>query len=421
MKILTLSDVYFPRINGVSTSIATFHREFAACGHETLLIAPHYGGESRPEPGILRIPARRVPFDPEDRMMTTRAIYQEALRLRSGGFDVLHVQTPFLAHRSGLKLGRLLGLPVIESYHTYFEEYLSHYVPFAPRALMRLIARRFSRAQCHQVNCVVVPSTAMEETLRSYGVRTRIERIPTGLRMEEFAGADGARFRRRFGIAPERPTLVYVGRIAFEKNVGFLLRVLAEVRKVVPEVLLIFAGDGPAQPPLEQLAQRRGLSENILFAGYQTYGPELWDCYRAGDVFVFASRTETQGLVLLEAMALKVPVVSTAVMGTREVLAPGKGALIAEENVGDFTRKVLFLLRHSGVRRFFGAAARQYAERWSAPAMADRMLELYHELIDDASRRARGSVPRRVPLQAGDGCSRLLLPEGEGMLPPYFP
>ncbi len=189
-------------------------------------------------------------------------------------------------------------------------------------------------------------------------------------------------FERRHDIRTDRPTVAVIGRVAFEKNIGFLLDVLTRVRQTLPEVLLIIAGEGPARRALEQRAAHLRLQENTIFVGYLSRNGPLMDCYCAADAFVFASRTETQGLVLLEAMALGVPVVSTAVMGTGDVLREGEGAVIAQEDVGDFADKVLRVLCDGALRRELSAAGRRYAERWSAGACARRMLDLYRRLIE---------------------------------------
>ncbi|HYN76670.1 MAG TPA: glycosyltransferase, partial [Lamprocystis sp. (in: g-proteobacteria)] len=173
MRILMISDVYFPRVNGVSTSIQTFAREFAAKGHEVTLIAPDYGRDA-PEPfGVIRIPSRFLPVDPEDRVLRVRAVRRAGDRLVGRGFDLLHIHTPFIGHYSGLALARRLGLPTVETYHTFFEQYLDKYVPIIPSAWLRLAARRFSAAQCNDVDALVVPSNAMLAVLLRYGVRTR--------------------------------------------------------------------------------------------------------------------------------------------------------------------------------------------------------------------------------------------------------
>ena len=201
-------------------------------------------------------------------------------QLRRGQFDLIHIQTPFVAHYAGVLLSRRLGLTRVETYHTLFEEYLYHYVPFVPKSWMRALARRFSRNQCNNLDALVVPSGAVLEVLRTYGVSVPIEIIPTGIELDQLAGGDGAAFRARHGIATGRPTLVHVGRVAFEKNIDFLLRVLVSVRHRVPDVLLVIAGEGPARKHLRRLAVRLDIEESVLFVGYQDRKQALLDCYR---------------------------------------------------------------------------------------------------------------------------------------------
>ena len=387
-----LSDVYFPRVNGVSTSIQTFRNQLAQLGHESVLIAPAYGAGSSDESGILRIPSHRVLFDPEDRRMQLRSILQHLPELRRQHFDLIHIQTPFVAHYAGVLLSRRLSLPRVETYHTLFEEYLYHYVPFVPKSWMRALARRFSRNQCNNLDALVVPSGAVLEVLRAYGVSVPIEIIPTGIEREELVGGDGVAFRARHGIAPGRPTLVHVGRVAFEKNIDFLLRMLVRVRSRIPDVLLVIAGEGPALKHLRRLAARLCIAESALFVGYQDRKQALLDCYRAGDVFVFASHTETQGLVLLEAMALGVPVVASAIMGTKDILGPGKGALIARLDEVEFASKVVALLEDDALRERLGREAKGYAREWEARRMAERMAGFYAQVRERRPLAASASV-----------------------------
>jgi glycosyltransferase involved in cell wall biosynthesis len=364
----------------VSTSIETFRQEIQERGHQVALVVPAYGRGEAPEAGILRVPSWYVVLDPEDRLMRPRRVMRLAGELAAAGYDLLHVQTPFAAHYTGVALSRRLGVPRVETYHTFFEEYLYHYAPVLPKGLTRALARRFSRRQCNAMDTVVVPSSAMEERLRRYGVTVPMEVLPTGIRLDRFASCDGRRFRAQQGIDPGRPVLVYVGRVAHEKNIGFLVEVVARLRPRVPDILLLVAGEGPALEHLRQRVRRMGLEGHVRFVGYLSRQGELGDCYCAGDAFVFASRTETQGLVILEAMALGVPVVSTAVMGTRDVVREGQGALVAEDDPGHFAARVRELLGDPDLRARLGAAGRAYAAGWSSGAMAERMLALYGEL-----------------------------------------
>jgi len=377
MRVLMISDVYFPRVNGVSTSIQTFGRELVAKGHRVTLITPSYGAVTADPFEVIRIPSRYLPFDPEDRIMRWGLLRDKRAALRAQRFDLVHIHTPFVAHYAGLALARWLSIPVVESYHTFFEQYLDKYIPLVPSAWLRYAARRFSAAQCNDVDALAVPSQAMLDVLTRYGIRTPAEVVPTGIDLAKFGQGYGERFRQRWGIRSERPLLVHVGRLAFEKNCDFLLRMLAYVKVAVPDVLLVIAGDGPALKRLRRLAERLDLQQQVLFTGYLARDGSLEDCYSAGDAFVFSSLTETQGLVLLESMALGTPVVAIAEMGTREVLRESEGCLIAEDDPAQFAGQCIRLLREANLRAKLGASARAYARSWSAPVLAERMIDFY--------------------------------------------
>jgi glycosyltransferase involved in cell wall biosynthesis len=379
MRVLMVSDVYFPRINGVSTSIETFRHTLAEEGVEVRVVAPRYGDEPD-EPHVARVPGRPVPRDPEDRIVAWRAM-RNTVRAQAAACDLVHIQTPFAAHYAGLGAARREGVPVLATYHTLFEEYLHHYAPFLPACGLRALARLLSRRQCNALDGVVVPSVAMQARLNDYGVRRPIHVLPTGIPLGRFAGGDGARFRAALGIAPARPVALYVGRVAHEKNIGFLLEMTAQAVKHRPDLLLLVAGEGPALPALRAQVARLGLGEAVCFTGYLDRRRELPDCYAAADVFVFASRTETQGLVLLEAMAVGLPVVALAHMGTVDILAPRRGCRVPEDDPAAFAGAVVEVLSDPALRTRLGRAAREHALGWSDATMARRLADLYHDYL----------------------------------------
>jgi glycosyltransferase involved in cell wall biosynthesis len=390
MKILMISDVYFPRVNGVSTSIRTFRHELARLGHQVDLVAPDYPAGCAPEEGIFRVRSRAVPRDPEDRAMSLSGVRDLHTRLAGGGYDLVHVQTPFIAHYAGLAIARRLGVPCIETYHTFFEEYLFHYVPFLPKNWMRALARRFSRAQGGSVAALVVPSPAMRDALSAYGVTALMHVIPTGIRPAEFNGGDGARFRVWLDISADAPLMLFVGRVAHEKNIDFLLHAFSKALAYMPKMVLVVAGEGPAEPSLRRLADQLHIARSMRFVGYLDRKNALLDCYRAADAFVFASRTETQGLVLLEAMAMGLPVISTAVMGTASIVGPRRGAMVPEDNESSFATAMLRLAGDPALRARLAGDAVSYAGEWGADAMAGKLSRLYAEVA--ASTQVRRQV-----------------------------
>lgn len=390
MKVLMISDVYFPRVNGVSTSIASFRGALERLGHSVTLICPDYPLGQVDEPGVLRIRSHRVPGDPEDRMMRYRDLLALTPQLAGKTFDVIHVHTPFTAHYAGVALGRRLGLPVLATYHTLFEEYVHHYIGWLPRRWLRLAARRLSVHQCQQLSALVAPSRAMQHALTRYGVTTPTKVIATGLALETFCSPQhDSDFRAHYHLPREARLLLYVGRTAFEKNIDFLIDMLPRVLDEHPTTRLIITGEGPAHDSLVRRAQALGVAESVLFLGYLDRSGPLQAAYRAADVFVFASRTETQGLVLLEAMALGTPVVSTATMGTLDVLKEGEGCLIAEEDHNDFATKVNQLLSDEKCRAQLAERGQTYAASWHEDAKSAELVALYRKLATERLANAR--------------------------------
>ena len=405
MRVLFVSDVYFPRVNGVSTSIRTFRGDLAREGVQTILIAPEYpGAPADTEPGIIRVPSGGVPLDPEDRRFHTGALKRVLNAGLAARVDLVHIHTPFIAHYTAVRFARRHRLPVVATYHTFFEDYLHHYVPVLPRRIGRFLVRHFTRSQCDDVAALISPSAPMREALLAYGVDTPIEVVPTGLPADSYVKGDGARFRRRFDLPVERPLLLYVGRVAYEKNIDFLMRMFVRLRATCPETLFVIAGEGPAREHLARVARSLGIEDAVRFIGYLDRAAELPDCYAAGDAFVFASRTETQGLVLLEAMAQGTPVVSTAELGTRSILTPGCGAFVVAEDEDEFASAVAqaLALPKGDPRR---GQLRAHAESWASQAMARRLVAFYEQLNGPAELPGDSNLenkrgPMRTPLRA---------------------
>jgi len=378
MRILMVSDVYFPRVNGVSTSIETFRKTLAAQGVEVRLVVPRYGDEPEAE-GIIRVPGRPILGDPEDRLVGWRAMHRTVLAAAQD-CDLIHIQTPFIAHYAGLKAARKLGLPVVATYHTLFEEYIQHYAPFLPGGWLKGQARGLSRRQCNALDAVIVPSSAMQQRLNKYGVNKPLHVLPTGIPLAQFAGGNGAAFRYKHGILSTRPMALFVGRVAHEKNIGFLLQAHTHALGLRPDLLLVIAGEGPAMEDLKTQVKTLGLRDSVQFIGYLDRQQDLPDCYAAANAFVFASRTETQGLVLLEAMAAGLPVIALSEMGTTDILAPGRGAISPSAEPQAFGEMLGKFLNQTSAWRHLREEAPIYAREWSDVAMAGRLAELYREL-----------------------------------------
>lgn len=375
-----VSDVFFPRINGVSTSIDTFCGDLAGENIDVTLIAPDYGVDPHHRT-THAVPARRLPFDPEDRLMKWQPLRAAlAAQVARQPVDLVHIQTPFAAHMAGARFARQHRIPAVATYHTHFEEYIGHYLPLLPRPALRFAARQIARRQCNGLDGVIVPSEPMRTTLADYGVSAPMHVLPTGITINNFAGGDRSGFRAKYGIAPDRPVALFVGRAAHEKNIDFLLDMTARLIKTRPDFLLLVTGEGPALPQLRKQATALGLDANVRFLGYLDRRSELPACYAAADVFAFSSRTETQGLVLLEAMAAGLPVYAFSAMGTRDIIEPGRGAIAAPQHVDAFAAGLATLLADRTQLETLAAAGREFALTWSAPERARQLATLYRQL-----------------------------------------
>jgi 1,2-diacylglycerol 3-alpha-glucosyltransferase len=390
MNILFISDVFFPRVNGVSTSINTFATELRALGHQVTLIAPSYTDEDKQEEWIVRVPSHKIYFDPEDRLMNFGKLKALLPWIRDKHFDVIHIHTPFTAHYVGIHFGKKLDIPVVETYHTFFEDYLHHYLPFIPQFISRKLARTISRRQCNAVDGIVSPSKPMLDVLKQYGIKTPAEVVATGLDDSSFARVDGEHFRMSHDIPLAQPMLLFVGRVAHEKNIGFLLEMHLELIKKHPDALLVITGEGPAEESIKHSIDKLYISNKVRMIGYLDRSHELIACYKAADIFVFASKSETQGLVLLEAMAQGTAVVAIAELGTKSILIEGEGVLIAKDDINDFADKVSVLLSDAPKRQMIGEKGRQYAqEKWGAGVLAKKVAKFYKSTINQKSSLSR--------------------------------
>lgn len=389
MRILMISDVFLPRINGVSTSIESFRHSLAEMDLDVHVVAPHYQTEHGDDDKVIRVAATQVPFDPEDRLMRPVALKQALRKVGNQRFDLVHIQTPFAAHYSGLRHARTHNLPCVATYHTHFEEYLHNYVPAVPKGMLRAMARNFARRQCNTLDAVIVPSSAMHDTLHAYGVTAPMYRVPTGIPIRRFhppaSSANGipsghADFRRRHDIQPDTPMALFVGRAAHEKNIGFLLDAMPYALLKSPRLVLIIAGEGPAMHALKRQTAALGITRQVRFVGYLDRFKELPDCYAAADLFVFASRTETQGLVLLEAMATGTPVLAFAALGTREIVEPRRGAMPAPQDAPGFGAAMAMLMNDPELRAGMATEACVFAQEWTTEACARRLAEVYRNI-----------------------------------------
>lgn len=382
MKILFISDVYYPRINGVSTSIKSFKENLEQLGHEVRLIAPEYNNHLCSEKWIKRVSSFQVPYDPEDRLMNYFELKKLKKWVESEKFDLIHIHTPFMAHYFGLNLRKTLSIPCIETYHTFFEDYLHHYIPWLPEKFGRRFARWVSRRQCNSVDGVVVPSKPMLDVLTQYGIDKPMSVIPTGIDKHFLTKRNSDVFKLNYQLPMDKKILLYVGRVAKEKNIEFLLHVVKNISREYKDILLLITGEGPADKDLDLKIKELGIYEFVKRLPYLDRGNELPQCYSAADVFVFSSKSETQGIVPLEAMAQGTPVVAIAEMGIASVIKNNEGAFATKDNLEEFVSCVKKLISNDKLHTSQSKKAYKYVkENWAASVQAEKVVSFYKASI----------------------------------------
>lgn len=377
MHVVLFSESYPPVTNGVAVSVNTLRRELLQRGHRVTVVTAQHPHAPSPEEDVIRLPAFTWLFAPDYPLPQPRPAPQLHRFFRENHVDVVHVQIPFLLGVMGMRLGKRYGVPVVAHYHTLYDRYL-HYVPLLPPGTLRAVLWWHLRRFYRRARATIVPSRFASQYLARFGVSSpHVEVIPTGVRfhpllVERWEG------RERYGLPQDRPVLVYVGRLAREKNLQLLLEMLPMVRREVPEVLLWLVGGGDAEEALRTQVQRQGLDEAVRLQGRVPH-EQISAVYAAADLFVFPSVTETQGLVLWEAQAHGLPCVVVNEGGAPESVRDGIDGLLVPNAPEPFARAVVTLLQNGDLRQRMGENA-QCAPRLTPAEMADRIVEVYEKV-----------------------------------------
>lgn len=377
MRIGFFSESYYPYISGVVRSIDLFSRELRRLGHEVYIFAPDYY-DSKEEEFVYRFPSVPTPNAPGFRLPIP---YMPKLTetIENLDLDVIHTHSPFLMGRLASALSKKLDLPLVFTYHTKYEQYV-HYVPFARKAARR-VTIKLTRDFCQRCDAVVAPTGYVKKLLEQEGITTPIEIIPTGVDLEKFRDGNRNWLRRRYRFRDEDEILLYVGRLGEEKNLPFLLEVVREMMKKNPNLYLILVGGGPDEKEFRRMVNDWDLEHRIIFTG--VVGPrKVIDYYLGADVFVFPSVTETQGLVILEAMAAGLPAVAMNREGPSTVIKSGEDGILVQPNKTSFKQGLLKILENPELREEMGARAMQKARGLSSVEMAARLEKLYQKLLE---------------------------------------
>jgi 1,2-diacylglycerol 3-alpha-glucosyltransferase len=373
MRVALFTNNYLPFRGGVTTAVETLRTGLETSGHQAWVFAPASATVEDP-PRVFRYPSIPAPTYPG---FAVPLPYSPRLARVARGLrpDIVHAQHPFLLGVTARRIARRLGVPLVFTYHTRYEKY-AHYVP-APERLVAALAVGLACRFADQADLVIAPSGCIAETLRTRGVRARIAVVPTGVPLDHFRPGDAGAARRALGLPPEALVCLYVGRLDREKSVDRVIEAFGLIAGALPEARLLLVGQGSHAEVLVRRAAAGPARGRIRFVG-GVAREALPPYYRAADLFLFASETETQGMVLAEAHACGLAAVAVRASGVEEVVVDGETGLLAKADVRDLADAAIGLLVDPARRAAMGAAGRAVAERaFSAEGQVAAMVELY--------------------------------------------
>ncbi len=361
MNILLLTNTYIPHVGGVARSVEAFAGEYRKRGHRVLVVAPEFPDMPEDETGVLRVPAIQE-FNASDFsvVLPTHPPLTEAI----DAFEpqLVHSQHPFLLGSTAVRIAKRRGLPLVFTHHTLYEQY-THYVPGDSPALKRFTIELATR-YANLCDLVFAPSESIRDLIRERGVVRPVEVVPTGVHTERFARGDGVGFRASTGVAQDAFVVGHLGRLAPEKNLPLLAEAVAQFIGTQARGHFLVVGSGPSEGAMRAIFAEAGIEGRLHFAG-TLQGETLADALHAMDVFAFASKSETQGMVLTEAMAAGLPVIALHASGVREVVSDRVNGRLIDEDT---------------------PAALAGALRWAAALDEDTFRALRHAALETAER-----------------------------------
>jgi glycosyltransferase involved in cell wall biosynthesis len=382
MNICMFTNTYLPHVGGVARSVSIFSRSLRNAGHSVLTIAPTYPGfeeYDKSEPEVFRVPAIQN-FNGSDFSARVPLPFFVDEQIEAFEPDIVHSHHPYLLGDTALRIARRKNLPLIFTHHTLYEEYI-HYILKNPGNLKRFAAF-LSTNYANLCDRVIAPSKSIEELIRKRGVTVPIEEIPTGVDIDFFSSGNGGSFRKKCEIPPNSFVVGHLGRLAPEKNIDYLATAVAHTLAKREDAYFLVVGQGPGEPTIKRIFDDLGVEKRLIMAGKKT-GQLLADAYGAMDLFAFASKTETQGMVLTEAMAAGVPVVALDAPGAREVITDEQNGRLLDDqcSIFEFSDALLGAIAAPVELAIWADAARSTARRFSRERTTECLINVYAGIL----------------------------------------
>jgi len=381
MRVALFTNNYLPFRGGVTTSVETLRQGLEKRNHRTWVFAPAANPPADDPAWVFRYPAVPAPTYPGFALAVP---FSPRLTRVATEFspDIVHAQHPFLLGPAARRFARRHRRPLVFTHHTRYEKY-AHYVPLPQRFVARLATRLACRFAT-SADLVVAPSVRIAAMLRERGVRVPVAVIPTGVPLDLFCPGNRETAKRTLGVPTETRLCLYVGRLDREKSIDHIIDAFTAIAEALPDARLSLVGQGTYDSMARRRAAASGAHERIHFHGGMPR-EALPVFYRAADLFLFTSETETQGLVLAEAHASGLPAVAVQASGVDEVVRDGETGVLTKPEPRELAEAAIALLLDPERRRAMAKAARAVAEQeFSADRQVDAMVAHYARLLGSA-------------------------------------
>lgn len=394
MKIAIFTNNYLPNPYGVSTSIETFRQEFEKKGHTVYIFAPMNPGYVDENPHVFRYPSVETNFKMRFSLAVPFSFRMDKI-IRKLDLDIIHAQHPNLLAHAAKKWARKKKIPLVFTWHSLYDKYVN-YAPIINSEIAKKYIIRQAVKMADASDAVIVPTDSIIKILRAWGVKNKnIFPVPTGVQEELFQNPDKGSIRKKFGLSDSDIVILTISRLTEEKNVEFILRSIEMIldgadASIKNSLKFIVGGEGYSKNKLEQFAKDKDIAERIIFSGLVGH-QELKDYFAASDIFVYASKSETQGMVVSEAMFCGLPIVAVNATGVSSlVLHKGNGFLVKEDE-NDFSQAVLKLAADKDLRQKFSQISRKIArDNFTSLVTAEKLLAVYASLIESKTKEKVG-------------------------------
>ena len=377
LRIAMFSDSALPVINGVSISVDALIQELRNQGHSVHLFAAKFPRHQDSDPNTYRLRSMNLPLTKNYPVAIPP--YHPALRhFRRFQFDIIHTHTPFILGMVGLRWAESHDIPIVSTYHTLYDRY-AHYIPILPRRYVRFRIAKHTNFYYNRVAHVITPTDASEKWLLRHSVFSPTTVIPTGTLRR--LSLDRTESRTQLGLSPDTRMLLYVGRLAQEKNLTMLIRSVHRVLLNDPKARFWLVGDGPYRDECVRLARSLGVGDRIRFVGFVERS-EVDRYYAAADLFVFASISETQGLVIQEAMTYGLPTVAVIGGGASSSIVNGVNGIVVRNDAETMATEIYRVLHDEQLCAVLSDNAARSGRNHGMIAMANQVLDVYREVLD---------------------------------------